>query len=390
MSAGEFFEPILAACAPIGEVETAFDAELAVSALLGGAYAAADWERDAAVVRFGDALVEALEGRDDALTGALLAALGGVAPAEVAERARAAASKSATVPDWAAAVGTAQRTTCWALTDLYGDQIEYVLCFEYPDEKLGGPAHGVCVLLDFNAGMVKDCWLTPQPERIIAECRRSADGDEDLSFTEVAPGPAAAAVRRLLAVTDELPELPESGSFAEERCVLLARLPDPDPSEVDGADDVVADFLSAPEAAVAGVPDDVVAACARLIAEFPRPAGDADRLRFSPVVAGTFLLDWAPRSAVVDGECVRALPNVLAAFARYAGRRTGSPGRAVTATVEAIAGYAEGFVASMANAGDGTDRPTAAQLARRLIADGVDPSDPDAVRSWLSANMRDN
>ncbi|MGA8115538.1 MAG: hypothetical protein WCA46_17885, partial [Actinocatenispora sp.] len=75
----EFFEPILAACAPIAELETALDAELAVSALLGGAYAAADTDRDAAVGRFADDVVSVLTGRSDRLAGALLAALAGVA-----------------------------------------------------------------------------------------------------------------------------------------------------------------------------------------------------------------------------------------------------------------------------------------------------------------------
>lgn len=387
MSGAEFFEPILAACAPIAEVESAFDAELAVSALLGGAYAAADEDRDAAVGRFTGALVEALDGRDGALAGALLAALGGVAPAAVAGQARAAASRVPALPTWAPEVGTARCTACWALSDLYGDQTEYVLRFEYPDEKLGGPAHGVCVLVDFNAGLVKDCWLTSQPDRIVAECQRSADADKDLSFAQVAPEPAGAAIRRLLAVTDEMPELPDSESFAEERCAMLCRLPDPEPSGTDGGDDVVADFLSAPEAELDGLADDVVAACARLVAEFPRPAGDADRLRFSPIVAETFLLDWAPRSAVVDDECVHALPTVLAAFARYAGRRTGRPDRAVAATVEAIAGYADGFVTAMADTAAGGDRPTAAQLARQMMAAGVNPADTDAVRAWLADHL---
>ena len=52
------FEPILAACAPIAGLDTAYDVELAVSALLGGAYAAADDDRDGAVARFSDALIE--------------------------------------------------------------------------------------------------------------------------------------------------------------------------------------------------------------------------------------------------------------------------------------------------------------------------------------------
>ncbi|MEV0839952.1 hypothetical protein AB0I55_10380 [Actinocatenispora sera] len=379
----EFFAPILAACAPIAAVDTALDAEFAVSALLGGAYAAADEQRAAAVARFAEDLVAVLDGREDALAGALLVGLAGVAPAEVADRARA-ASNAGTQPVWAAEIGTARCTDAWAMSDVYGDQTEFVLVFEFSDRDRGGAPHACCVLTDANLGVVKDCWTSTEPERVLADCRRSAASNDDLQLAEVAPSTARAAIEPLLAHTDELLELPDSTEFAEDRALLLARLatlPTASAEDAGAGVDPVAEFLAAPEAEIDDAPDGVVEACARLIAEYAA----ADPYRWSPTAAERFLVDWVPTSAVLDPECVDWLPTVLLAFVTYAGRRRGLPEDAVMATQEAIREDLDDFAAAMADtAGNAV---TAAQVARAMLTDGVDPTDQNAVRTWLASNL---
>ncbi len=392
----EFFEPILAACAPIAALDVALDAELAVSALLGGAYAAADEGRDAAVGRFADDLVAVLSvGRTDALTGALLAGLAGVAPQGPAGRAAAAlaevSERGGVRPIWSDAVGQVRCTGSWAMSDVFGDQTEYILTFEYVEEKLGGVPHAVCVLVDFNLGMVKDCWTTLDPEAVLADCRRSAATDDDLLLAEVSPGTVRSTVTQLFAATDALAELPAAQGLSEERCVVLARLFTlPETAGADtsaaAADTLAADFLGSPEGAVEGVDDGVVEACARLIVEYSIAENRIDPLRWSPTTVETFLTDWAPRSAVIDEESVRGLPAVLAAFVTWAGRRSGRPDRAVQATQEAVTAHIVTFAEAMFGAD--TEQSTAAQLARQLIAEGVDPTDDTAVRAWLDARMR--
>jgi hypothetical protein len=379
----EFFAPILAACAPIAAVDTALDAEFAVSALLGGAYAAADEERAAAVARFAEDLVSVLDGRDDALAGALLAGLSGVAPAAVAGRARATLDAGIR-PAWAAEIGTARCTDAWAMSDVYGDQTEFVLIFEFADRERGGAPHACCVLTDANLGVVKDCWTSTEPERVLADCRRSAASNDDLRLAEVAPSAARAAVEPLLARTDELPELPDSTEFAEDRALLLARLatlPTAPAGAADDSTDPVAEFLAAPEAEIDDAPDGVVEACARLIVEYAA----ADPYRWSPTAAERFLVDWVPTSAVLDAECVDWLPTVLLAFVTYAGRRRGLPEDAVMDTQDAIREHLDDFAAAMADAAG--NAVTAAQVARAMLADGVDPTDQDAVRTGLASNL---
>lgn len=391
----DFFEPILAACAPIADVDGALDAERAVSALLGGAYAAADTGRDGAVERFAEQLVSVLRGRSDALSGALLAGLSGVAPGGAAARAAEALSEGAGDdfrPVWASAVGRVHLTGSWVMSDVFGDQAEYVLAFEYEDGALGGPPHAVCVLADFNLGAVKDCWTALQPDQVLEACRRSAESDEDLLLAEVDAADAADTVRELFAGTDGMAELPDSQALPEERSVALARLATlpPGPARADdgrddrSADALVDDFLTSPEGTVSGAEREVVEACVRLVAEYSVANNRPDRLRWSPVTVEAFLTDWVPRAAVIDEECVRWLPTVLAAFVTYAGRVSDRPERAVAATQEAVMAHVTTFAESMF----GGDGDSTVQVARQLIAEGVDPTDPQAVRDWLETRLR--
>jgi hypothetical protein len=388
----DFFAPILAACAPIAELTTAFDAELAVSALLGGAYSAADRGREAAVGRFVDDLVEVLAERRDALSGALLAGLSAIAPAEPAGRAAAALEAGVPAPPWAGQVGRVRLTGAWAMSDVYGDQTEYILIFEYLDSEVGGPPHAVCVLADHGLGVVKDCWLSLEPDGIIDDCRRSAATEDDLILGEVDAALARTVIRDLFAETDELSELPESTQLAEERGAVLARvaaLPSggkaPDRPGPDERAVLVDDFLAAPEGQLDGPDAEVVAVCTQLLVDYAADRGAGDPLRWSPRAVEIFLVDWAPRSAVIDDECVRWLPVVLDAFISYAGRRTELPDAAVSAARQAVTEHAGDFAEQMASGA--SEAENAAQVARQLIADGVDPTDPAAVQAWLKARF---
>lgn len=388
----DFFEPILAACAPIAELTTAFDAELAVSALLGGAYSAADRNRDAAVGRFVDDLVEVLADRADALAGALLAGLSAIAPERSAARAADALKGGSPAPAWAGQVGQVRLSGAWAMSDVYGDQTEYILIFEYLDTEAGGPPHAVCVLADHGIGIVKDCWLSLEPDGIIDDCRRSAATEDDLILGEVDAALARTVIRDLFVATDELSELPDSTQLAEERGAVLARVaalpsggkaPDrPGPNE---RAVLVDDFLAAPEGQLDGPDAEVIAVCAQLLVDYASDRGAGDPLRWSPRAVEIFLVDWAPRSAVIDDECVRWLPVVLDSFIGYAGRRAELPDAAVTAARQAVTDHAGDFAEQMATGA--SEAENAAQVARQLIADGVDPTDPAAVQAWLKARF---
>ena len=56
----------------------------------------------------------------------------------------------------------------------------------------------------------------------------------------------------------------------------------------------------------------------------------------SPAKAETFLLDWLPRKIMLSPAEQHAMPHVLVAWARWAGRRRGLHGEAVRQTMDAV------------------------------------------------------
>jgi hypothetical protein len=64
--------------------------------------------------------------------------------------------------------------------------------------------------------------------------------------------------------------------------------------------------------------------------DFGRP------LRMSPAKAETFLLDWLPRKIMLLPLEQHAMPHVLAAWARWAGRRRELPPPAIEETLDAV------------------------------------------------------
>jgi hypothetical protein len=140
--------------------------------------------------------------------------------------------------------------------------------------------------------------------------------------------------------------------------------------------------------------------------DFGRP------LRMSPAKAETFLLDWLPRKIMLLPSEQHAMPHVLAAWARCAGRRRELPGEAIEETIDAVFNSMAAFAQVYRDpATFGLDAQLVARLLpdadlealpRRAFAfpllqghyDGVDlstldPSQPQARRTLLAADHDD-
>lgn len=63
-------------------------------------------------------------------------------------------------------------------------------------------------------------------------------------------------------------------------------------------------------------------------------------LRFSPVMVEMFCLDCAPRKIAIDGDGFTLLPDVLAGWIRFVGRRRGISEDSIQAAVDAAYNYA--------------------------------------------------
>ncbi|MEU7999105.1 hypothetical protein AB0B83_27825 [Micromonospora sp. NPDC049060] len=390
------YDAVLHAARDVAKLDNALDAEMLGAALLGSVYSVAETERDAAVRDFVAGFLAATSRRRSAAATTIRSVFAALVPdAEGTDRVR----PGAATPAWAGHLGRVHLTGCWSYGDVYGDQTSYLATFAY-DDPAGGPAHAVVTLLDHNIGITKDVFVGGPPDRILDQVRQMCAGDELTWFRDEEPARMRAEVTRHLAITDGLTELPGEGSLATDRALLgarLARLPQaagaaPAPTEPLSAaerTDLVRRFLASPEAARFGL-DTIDGAelaslhfCLSLLLDHAASFPDADPLRWSPTVAGLFLLDWVHRRAVLDMDDAALLPRVLRAWAGYAARKRGLPEQAATQIDTAVEEMVPEF-ARLYSTGERRSPATAA--VAQLMADGVDPDDPAALDAWIEAN----
>ncbi|MEU4526912.1 hypothetical protein AB0F49_01655 [Micromonospora ureilytica] len=391
------YDAVLHAARDVTKLESALDAEMLGSALLGSVYAIAETDRDTAVREFVTGFLAATTRRRVAAATTIRQVFATLVPtAEGAERVR----PGSQAPTWTTQLGRVHLTGTWAYGDVYGDQTSYLATFAYDDES-GGSEHALVALVDHNIGITKDVFVGGPAERILDQVRQMCADDELTWFRTEDPARFRGEVARHLAVTDDLGELPGEGSLATDRALVGARLAmlptaadSTGPAEVEPLSaaertDLVRQFLAAPEAvrfgldAVDGPELASLHFCLSLLLDHSASFPDADPMRWSPAVSGLFLLDWVHRRAVLDMDDAAMLPRVLRAWARYASRQRGLPEAAAARTDEAI----EEMVPEFARLYSTGERRSAATAAvAQLMADGVDPDDPAALDAWIEAN----
>ncbi|MFI7606987.1 hypothetical protein ACIBTV_17855 [Micromonospora sp. NPDC049366] len=390
------YEAVLHAARDVTRLDSALDAEMLGTALLGSVYAIAETDRSSAVREFVTGFLAATSRRRTAAATTIRSVFAALVPdAEGAARVR----PGSQAPAWSGQLGRVHLTGTWAYGDVYGDQTSYLATFAY-DEAAGGPEHALVALVDHNIGITKDVFVGGPAERILDQVRQMCSADDLTWFRTEDPGRMRAEVDRHLLITDDLGELPDEGSLATDRALVgarLALLPTaavplaavPTPLSATDRTDLVRRFLAAPEAVQAGL--DAVDGpelaslhfCISLLLDHSATFPDADPLRWSPAVAGLFLLDWVHRRAVLDMDDAAMLPRVLRAWVRYAGRRRGLPEAAVEQTAAAVDEMVPEF-ARLYSTGERRSPATAA--VAQLMADGVDPDDPAALDAWIEAN----
>jgi hypothetical protein len=302
-------------------------------------------------------------------------------------------------PVWTAQLGRVRPTGCYAYGDVYGDQTSYLVTFAYDDADAGGPEHAVVALVDHNIGITKDMFVGSHAERILGQVREMCANDELTWFREEDPGRLRGEVDRHLEITDDLTDLPAEGSLSTDRALAAARLallpgatvpPLAEPPAAPATQDLLRDFLASPEAARFGLDavqaDDELASlhfCLSLLVDHSATLPDPDPLRWSPAIAGLFLLDWVHRRAVLDMDDAAMLPRVTRAWSAYAIRRRGLP-EAATEQVDAVV---EEMIPEFARLyATGERRSPATAAVAQLISEGVDPNDTEAIDAWIEQN----
>ncbi|BAL85300.1 hypothetical protein AMIS_800 [Actinoplanes missouriensis 431] len=387
------YEAVLHAARDVTKLGCALDAEMLGAALLGSVYQVADRHRADAVRDFVGQFLSKTGPVAEAVTirevfAALVPDADGAAAVGHDDRA----------PSWGAQLGRVRPTGCFAYGDVYGDQTSYVVTFAYEDSSDGGPEHAVVAVVDHNIGITKDLFVTAAADTLLSQVRSLCEADELIWFRTEDPGRLRDEVGRHLEITDDLSELPSDGSIATDRALAAARLallpelttpPLEEPSGGLAGGDLARDFADSPEAAAEGLPDadlNSFGFCLSLILDHADSLPGGDPLRWSPAVAGLFLLDWVHRRAVLDIDDAAMLPQVVRAWTAYAGRKRGLPAAAIDQTRSVVEELVPEF-ARLYSTGERRSPATAA--VAQLIAEGVDPSDTSAIEAWLEANRDD-
>jgi hypothetical protein len=392
------YDAVLHAARDVAKLGCALDAEMLGTALLGSVYSIATTDRAAAVRTFVGEFLGATTRRRTASATTIREVFAALVP----DAAGAAdVKRGAQTPAWADHLGRVRPTGCYAYGDVYGDQTSYLVTFAYDDVEQGGPEHAVVALVDHNIGITKDVFVGGPADRILGQVREMCATDELTWFREEDPARLRGEIDRHLEITDDLSDLPQDGNFATDRALATARLallptskvpPLAEPPELSGPDRerLLRDFLSSPEAArftldkVAA--DDELASlhfCLSLILDHAASLPDPDPLRWSPAVAGLFLLDWVHRRAVLDMDDAAMLPRVTRAWSAYAIRKKGLPDAAAEQTDTVVEEMIPEFARLYAT---GEKRSPATAAVAQLISEGVDPNDPEAIDAWIETN----
>jgi hypothetical protein len=330
-------------------VRSPLDAELMVSELLGTWWAQRHHSAGGADVEqlVGEGLVQyAARQRSPAALALLsgIACLGTPRQAIAAERAAIELMDSGVkAPGWADHLGAVTPAECYVNPDEWGDQDEIICVFSYAGEE----PHALVSVVDYNAdGMIRDGWVTSRVDKLLEHCRQASAGRADDGFRQIDPPQARKVLQAALDATDASADPPVSESFASYHAFIRARVRALPPAAGRGLRVrrpwsrerralLAAEFLASDEAE--DLSDRQAASrCADRVIDFGCEQDSGRPLRMSPVKVQNFMLSWLPRKVMLSRSDQDAMPHVLAAWVRWAGRKRGLPESAVAQTLDTV------------------------------------------------------
>jgi len=364
------FAEMLRAARELLAVRSPLDAELMVSELLGtwwGQRVPGSRRRGGVEQLIGEGLVDYAGSQGSPAALALLsgiACLGTPAQQVKAERAAIALMDSGVpCPAWASHLGEVTPAECYVNPDSFGDQDEVICVFSYAGEE----PHALVIVVDYNAGsMIRDGWVTSRVGKLLGHCRevsaqRGAEGRH--AFREIDAPSARRMLESALKVTDSgASPASVAESFASYHAFIRSRIRALPPYRSRGGLSatgarrqawskdrramLAAEFLSSDEAEDLSDRNSA-SRCADRIIDYGCDRDIGRPLRMSPTKVEAFLLGWLPRKVMLTFAEQDAMPHVLGAWVRWAGRRRGLADPLIAETLEtvfnSISGFAEAY-----------------------------------------------
>lgn len=381
----------LTVCQHAAALETAFDAELWASEVLGMWWEgelspfAADVERDV-----GPPIVREMARIGDAGALAGLIALAHVSETELGalalEHAERLTAAGVARPAWAETIDQIEILRAAVIREeIFDDGVTILLEAAHPGEE----RHALSVYIDNNLGvMVKDVLIAPSIDEVERALRAAQpDDDVELILEPMDVREAGQRIRAAMELTEVTLDPPVSEDYGRLRSLVLLRADEIPFIEVEGIPEVDAeererlhaDFLASPEAGEMS-PEGDEADVARTAIDFCADYVDGRPLRWSPVVVELFMT-WLPRKVIADADYFEAVPAALQAWIRYAGRCRAVPEWAIERTLDAVDDYAEEM---LEDASSGRARGLAGDFIAAARDAGVDLTDEQALASFVA------
>ena len=334
------------------------------------------------------AVVARLASRPDPDMFAVLLGIAAMAPPWLSDAVRdaVASQRAAGTPEpvWSRIIGQPALVDAWISTDKLDDQSNLLAAFAY-DRR---PPHALNMIIDANfGGLIRSAFVSGDPDAV----RKRWKEVSGLPIRALDEQGLADVLGRGIQMFEEYLDPPVDEEAENLMPLLRARLgllPAPrdiEPREIpnDERELLVADFAASPEAA--GLPvlaEGSVPEIAAWLVDFACDAGAGDPLRWSPIAVEILLADWLPEKAILSPSEIDAAPEVLRRFIRFAAERKGLAEADFAETLEAVDRFAPDFADGMADddaAGPGKE------LARDLLASGIDLNDAAAIERWIDA-----
>ena len=360
-SSNALYDELLHAARELLAVRSPLDAELMVSDLLGTWWPQRHHTVGGAGVEqlVGEGLIEYAAGQRSP---AALALLSGIACLGTSRQAMAAEQAAITLidagvraPRWAQYLGAVSPAECYVNPDQWGDQDELVCVFSYA----GDEPHALVCVVDYNsAGMIRDGWVSSQVAKLLDHCRlasaaHGASRPED-QFRQIDGPQARKILETALAATDGAEDPPVSEAFAARHAFIRARIRALPPTAAlppaaarpprnrrdrgwtpERRALIAAEFLASDEAE--DLSDRKAASrCADRVIDFGCDQDSGKPLRMSPVKVQNFMLSWLPRKVMLSVAEQNAMPHVVDAWIRWAGRRRGLSDAAIGQTLDTL------------------------------------------------------
>jgi hypothetical protein len=345
---------------------------------------------------FEEALLVRCRQRRDLRAAAVATALGAVVPPAHEPLTSVVATELggivARAPDWLRTVGSVTPTRGWIASDVFGDQGSLIIGFC----QEGQPGeHALVVLVDYNlSGQVKDAWLGPDAEDVVASWRSNLDPHMRMQTAPL--DHVLGQLRDAMAMSDLCNGDTElrTDDFASHRALIWARLrraglTDDRPIGVEVGpaerDILVSEFMASAEGR--RLSEQRAAVDIELLAHYLvdlRADYEGRPLRWSPFVVSLLLGDLAPRQLLLDSDEAGAFPDVVRAYVRFSADRTGLDRSFVDEILVSVDETEAEFLRRMGN--PNAAGPAQAVLAA-LPAQGVDLTDVDAMNEAIEGDF---